>query len=70
MSDPGEHLRKELDQIHVTEGQLSALKELAYTASERGIIPFAVCDDVDRQLVALVELSFTYRDGVPSHLRM
>ena len=70
MPDPEEHLMTEIDRINVGQDQVRAFVELAYTASETGIIPFKVCDDVARQMVALVELSFTYRDGIPNHLRM
>jgi len=65
-----EILEAEIDSISVDKSVERAFLELAYTAEETGLIPFAIRDDISRELIALVSLAIKFKDGVPDSLRM
>ncbi len=53
-------------------GVVRALTELAYTASETGVIPELAHVDMSAaiRLLQLVDVANRYRDGVPAKLKM
>lgn len=71
MSEQGKRIYAEMSAEQVDAELLRALGELSYTASETGVIPFALSgvEDMTR-LVQLVRLAEKYRNGVPDGLRM
>ncbi|CAG8863152.1 hypothetical protein PS627_00088 [Pseudomonas fluorescens] len=71
MKDQGQQLLEEMQQIECPEGVVRAMNELAYTASEAGVIEFAFRDNKDiRALWQLFKLSEKYQGAVPDRLRM
>jgi hypothetical protein len=60
-----------MDAIEVSPEFLLVMSELAYTASETGLIPFAFHDDDDlAAMVKLVRIAEEYQHGLPNSLRM
>ena len=70
MSDIGDILDEELEQIEIEPEVLDAMTELAYTASESGRIPIKYHHKSDIvQAIRLVRLAEKYKNGVPDKLR-
>lgn len=55
--DPGDALREILSQIRTDKRMVKNLIELAYTASERGILEFTIKEDSAALIIALVRLA-------------
>lgn len=71
MKDQGQLLLEEMQQIECPEGVVRAMNELAYTASETGVIGFEFHDNKDiRALWQLFKLAEKYNRAVPDRLRM
>ena len=65
------NLQAQMDLITVSDVTIRSMNELAYTASETEIIPFAFHDDHDLEsMIKLVLLAMKFNDGVPGELRM
>lgn len=60
---------KEMESIKVNAATESALNELAYTATETGIIPFKF-HDCFLEIIQLVKLAERYTGKVPENLKM
>lgn len=66
-----ENLNEVLSKVFIDDEIIRAFGELAYTASETGLIPFEFHDPEDMaDMIRLVRLAEKFKNGVPEELKM